>query len=518
MLLRSVISVVLFLCVCDGTACAQTQNSAELLWQKRDKLAQEFGSQLKPILEQCGQDQRTALQRELLIRRDPKRTYVFLAPVTRLKNNHGIPENTFEQLKQARSQYSQKLFELAQAQAEQKNASMAFQLLHEAIYYDPDHAQLRKILGHRLTDDQKNWHVASGRLRIRKASRAHPEFKWPRGEYYLCSTSHFEIASQANETETEQLARKLEQWHGIWRQVFFDYWSNPGTLVRWIDGKGSVRIPSRKFKVIFFKNEQQYIETLSTRVPGIQGSSGYYDDREKMSFFFAGDRTVEDTWRHELTHQLFSETTRTVKSPFESQFLWLGEGIAMYFESLTQHDGFVTLGGFDSRRLQYARRRYIKEQYFVPIKTLSAASQKEFQTHPDRAKIYSQSAGVAHFLMNSSYGNLQRPLSGFLKLCYQGKLKKDAFAKSLGISYEELDKQYQAFLLVQTGEIERWLKSSLSRTEFAFPATKLSAGDFQALGACENLLWLDLSATQIDDSTFHHLKTCRNLEQIFLSK
>ena len=136
----------------------------------------------------------------------------------------------------------------------------------------------------------------------------------------------------------------------------------------------------------------------------------------------------------------------------------------MYFESMVENKSYITLGGFDSRRMQFARRRCLKEQYFVPLKQLSSADQKEFQTHPDRARIYSQSAGVVHFLMNSENGQLQKPLSEFLKLCYQGKLKPGTFAKVIGKPFDELEKDYKKFLLVTPDQVADHLTACLLYT------------------------------------------------------
>ena len=504
------------ICLCLHPCDAQSDGDAKSLWERRQTLAKELDAQLAEFRSWCTENKATAPTElsSLRINRDQQRQYIFLPSETGFAEG----DQAHQKLQEIRRSHAEKVFSLAKKQSTAKNASFAYQLLNEVLHFHPDHAEVRKILGHRKSkNDETDWNVTSDRLRIRKATRIHSEFKWPKKSYFLASTAHFEISSRASEAETKALARKLERWHDIWRQVFFDYWSNPAALERWISGKGSVRIPTKKFKVIFFADKQEYVQELSRSVPGIEVSTGYYDDRQKTSFFYAGDQTTEDTWRHELTHQLFSESTRTIKSPFENQFLWLGEGIAMYFESLVEHDGYVTLGGFDSRRLQFARRRCIKEQFFVPLKMLSQADQTEFQTHPNRAKIYSQSAGVTHFLMNSAKGKLQKPLSEFLKLSYQGKLKTDSFAKILGTSFEKLEKDYKDFLKVQPDQIAKHLLAPKQRTELAIPGTKLTVQDFKAIGKCTNLIWVDLSAMDVRGARLEQLTSCTNLEQIFLT-
>ena len=35
-----------------------------------------------------------------------------------------------------------------------------------------------------------------------------------------------------------------------------------------------------------------------------------YDDKQRIAYFFAGDKSVYPTWFHEATHQLFQESFR----------------------------------------------------------------------------------------------------------------------------------------------------------------------------------------------------------------
>ena len=195
---------------------------------------------------------------------------------------------------------------------------------------------------------------------------------------------------------------------------------------------------------------------------GVEVSTGYYDSKAEISFFYDGDKTSEDTWRHELTHQLFRESGRaTNQKAFENQFIWLDEGIATYAESTTKNQHlfgeFYTLGGFDSRRMQYARFRRFLENYFIPSKELSDLGRVQLQQRNDLVKIYSESAGLAEFLMNSERGTLQPKLNQFLKIMYQGKVKPGRFQSEIGKTFLELDEQYVDFLKIQPSEITRFL-------------------------------------------------------------
>ncbi len=282
--------------------------------------------------------------------RDPERTYIFLPGKDAMPAiDEGLRGQWQTRLLQLRREHAERIFELARRAANEGSGTQAFRFLNEVLYYDPDHAAVREMLNHKKTDD--GWRVASDRLKSKTATKQHATMNWPAKTWASVSTPHFNIASQADEATTLLLAEKLERWQAVWRQVFFEFHTRSDAVARWIGGNGKAPRPSKKYDVIFFADKEQYVAQLSSSVPGIEYSEGYYNDSMKASFIFASDNSANhDTWRHELTHQLFQESIRTQTDPFEDGHIWLGEGIAMYFESMVDYDGYVSLGGFDSRR------------------------------------------------------------------------------------------------------------------------------------------------------------------------
>jgi len=279
---------------------------------------------------------------------------------------------------------------------------------------------------------------------------------------------------------------------------------NSSTSVkRWFENKGSFKEPKKRYNVVFFKDHQQYVTSLSRWVKGVEGSTGYYNQDLQLSFFSAGnDPQNIDTWKHEMAHQLFRETSRARKAPFKEQHLWLDEGIAMYFESLTDMNGYVTLGGFDARRLQYSRIRKLREGFFVPSQQLAFFSQEQFQARKDIASIYSQAAGMAHMLMNDERGMLQPRVSEFMKVIHKRKVKPDSFEKLIGKAMPQLDLQYLKFLETSNNEVSDYLLRPELRTELALPNADLSVSGFDSIGKCKRL----------------RLRGCVRLKQIFLTR
>jgi hypothetical protein len=332
------------------------------------------------------------------------------------------------------------------------------------------------------------------------------------------TTENFEIASQADEATTRMLAEQLQRWQWVWRQVCFDYWSSPVAVRSWIDGKSKARKVTKKFRVVFFRDQEQYVAELEKYVPGVGISTGFYSDQLQLSFFYASPNSPDvATWCHELTHQLFKETIRTRSSPFSDEQLWLGEGIAMYFEGLYDFGDFVTLGGFDTQRLQYARLRALKEGRYLPFAELSKLSQSELQAHADVRQLYSQAAGVTQFLMTGEQGRHRAGVIEFLKLFYTGNPKPEAWQKTVGLTAEQIDEQYPKFLRVEPGLVEGDLIAPAAIGELALPEAKLNEKDIARLGECTQLRWLDLSNAKMEAGIVKALVGCQKLSELDLS-
>ena len=447
---------------------------------------------------------------ELYQKRDLQRQYVFVP-------TEGIiaePANDLQaRIKEIKASHAQRVFELAKSAAENRSDADAFQLLHEVIHLDPSHKEARTALAHKFNEDD-GWQVTSDRIRVAKATKKQETMGWKKLTYLRVSTPHFNIDSIADEEATIELAQKLERWHEIWRQVFFEYWSPDGSVQRWLEGRGKMPKSSKKYQVIFFASKESYASQLEPRFKGIGVSKGYYSDQLESSFFYAGEGT---TARHELTHQLFQESMRAADTPFQDHYLWLGEGIAMYFESLVDHGDYVTLGGFDSTRLQFSRIRIFRERLYFDLGEISDMSADEFQTHEKVRRLYSQSAGMCHMLMNGNNGNHQQALIEFIKLVYRGKLKAGSFQEIVGLNDSEFRTSYEDFLRTDNTTIENYLIAPDERTDFSLGNSNLSQAAFEQIGKCDQLVLLDLSENPITADKLSALSGCQNLSQLFLS-
>jgi hypothetical protein len=525
--LRLILAILVCLLGISGDTAAQAppKGSSSTDWRsERIALEDEFLADLKRIAQWCDANGKPELAQttlSLFTDRDPRRQYIFLPSEKSMPIlSTGGSQEWLDQINQASVDHGSRIFDLAKNAGDKNAGSYAYQLLNEVLFYDRDHLITRKILGHKRQKD--GWNVAPDSLRFKSATRPHDFVQWPARSYVRVLTPHFEIESNAEEARIAYLAKELEQTYLIWRQVFYDYWGSSDAVKRWIDGSGTASRSRRRYRILFFKDRGSYLQQLEPLVPGIEVSTGYYDGKAEISFFYDGDKTAEDTWRHELTHQLFRESGRaTNQKAFENQFIWLDEGIATYAESTAKNQHlfgeYYTLGGFDSRRIQYARFRRFLENYYIPSQELSALGRVELQQRNDLVRIYSESAGLAEFLMNSEHGALQPKLNQFLRIMYQGKVKPGRFQSAIGKTFLELDEQYVDFLKIQPSEIIRFLIRPELKTELSLPGVNLTLKDFEAIGKCVQLNWLDLSGSKLPSDCFLKLGACNQLNQLFLN-
>ena len=450
------------------------------------------------------------------------RQYIFLPteksmPVAQVE---GVRATWLKKLNETKVAHAARLFELAKEAADANAHAIAFQLLHEVIHYDRDHAEVRRILGHKKLKDGR-WRIHSEKVKPpRQSSRPHDVVGWPAKSFFTVNTPHFQIDSNATEKETEELAKRLESWHYVWRQVFFEYWAKAPIIKKWLKGTGGLKIPRRRFRVIFFKDHADYVKQVSVMQSGIEGTAGYYNGILKVSFFPATDsigQRDEATWKHELTHQLFRESIATREQPFADHFLWLDEGVAMYFESLVVDGQMATVGGFDAKRLQYSRVRRLREDYHVPIQELAAMDKKAFQARPDIGLLYSESAGIVHMLMDSRKHDMQPVLIRFMKTIHKRKVKPNAFEKLIERSLKSLDQDYLEFLKVSNRDVEKRIENIFSVAAISAPDAKLSDAAFDVLGKCTNLRWLDITGCRFTKKRALKLSRLDRLSELFLT-
>jgi hypothetical protein len=381
---------------------------------------------------------------------------------------------------EARRGHADAFFALARKAVEADQGPLGYECLWRALCENPDHAAARAALGFyrrgdqwltkfaaRQFDDGLVWNARFGwikpdelnrhengerRLGVRWISaeqdaRRHADIR--RG--WKIETERFVVTTNHSLEEGARLAAELDRLESLWRRALADYWLDGPTLRRQIIAAES-GTPSdadgKKHAVVYFRDREEYIRTLRPMAPGVEISLGYYHDRGRTAYFFAGEDQHPGTIYHEATHQLFKETRRTVPRPGRRDNFWIVEAIACYFESIDGDERGDFLGGRDAGRLPAARER-IQEGFYVPFRVLVAYSPEQLLRDPNVAKIYSQSAGQAAFFMHADNGRRRATLARYLQSVYDGKATAATLADLFETDYDQLDAQYRRWIAAE---------------------------------------------------------------------
>jgi hypothetical protein len=419
------------------------------------------------------------------IARDPMRTYAFLpgdvlAPVP-MPDDEKLAREWQDRFTEVRKQQGARLWKLASEAVSQNQASAAFELLGETLREDPDHAAARKAAGYAFI--QKKWRTQFEALALREGRVWHGEFGWlpakhveryEQGERFTdgqwisrdedtkrhaklaqgwqIATEHFEISTNHSLEAGVALGEQLERLYTVWRQVFAGFITPQPQLARIFAGREKLRRSPRRHQVVYFRDKEEYRQALGPAVGAEIGiTSGIYLGNERRAYFFVqepsqGEAFDDGTLNHEATHQLFNEIRPTASDVGRRGNFWAIEGVACYMESLETHAGYYTVGGADAVRLRDAQYRYFQSQFYVPLAELCTYGMLRLQQDREIAKLYSQSAGLAHFMMHAESGKYRDRLEQYLGVVYVGRDDPTTLAQVMGMSYDQIDQQYRTFL------------------------------------------------------------------------
>lgn len=489
---------------------------------KNDASYENSLAELAGRCEQLKLEQQATISREWFTRRDPRRNYLFLPPTSDefVVGDQGalIEQQWSRRFRQLREGQAAFLFELSSKMLNSGRADLAFQLLHEVLHENPDHAEARRILGYRRLNGQ--WRRPTGDITATIARSRHSDFPWPPGGYWQINSQHFRIITNGDKEAAIKLAGNLERLFDVWKQLYFDYWSNRDSLQRLFDNDSVPRTSRKKHVVVLFASRDEYNAALRDDFPGIEQSLGFYSSIRKESMLFddRGEAVTIPTWRHEVTHQLFQESFRTPSQVGLNHNFWLIEGLAMYMESMVDHQRYVTVGGFDAQRLQFARFRLFHERFFVPLDVLSRWGRDEFQRNELVKKLYTESSGVTHFLMDGDHGRHRQALVALARLVYTNRQRIDSLETLTDASFQDLGKAYQQFLRVTKQEVIQFLDDERKITQLSLSYSDIDDEALARLANLKQLEWLALSNTQVTDSGLQHLTGMQVLDQLFLEQ
>jgi len=492
-----------------------TATHADTASPARTETDTQFRQQLEKLASRCDElklVEQARLTRQLATPLRPDQNRIFVPSFSR---NLRPPASAGEDarfwythlVKQCQAQAA-RLFPIARQWKEQGQATEAYRLLHEILFLDPSHQQAGKILG---------LGRSASKPRAVQARSAHPQLGWASRRYWTITSRHFTIVTNHSAQAGIDLAEQLEILHVAWRQLLFPLWSNAELLSRRWQDPATALGPEKKHQVVLFADRKEYVETLTANQSRIGLTSGIYQYDRAVAFFYMASPAPTTIWNHEVTHQLMQEMRPAIAEVGRDQNFWIVEGIALYMESLRQHDCYLTAGGFESNRLQYARYRRITEQFYIPLERLVLMGRDHVQMDDGIRRLYSQSAGLAHLLMDGNGGELREGLFKYLELVYQGKDDISSLATVLGKTTGKLDGQYGRFLVVRDQDLAR-LPPGVSLNNLTLGSCPISDQGIQHLAGQQELRWLDLTGTMVSDRGFSVIADSTQMEQLSLER
>lgn len=431
----------------------------------------------------------------------------------------------WEHFTAARREYAAALYELA-VQHVEHDPGATYPLLYEICWLDPDHAAARTVLGFRLKESEQTdggegndgqpsgrWYRGSDRISVSVGRTALRDYGFLPRQYWRVTSEHFRVLTNTSETRGRELVELLERLHAGWEQAFFDYWGHAPSLTRRLTTTSAPprRTPKRHV-VVLFADREQYVRQLTPLEPLIEKTIGYYFAPRRTAYLYDAADPRVSAWRHEVAHQLFAETLNAEPTVGERSDFWVVEALALYVESYVEHDDYITLGGPTARRLQFARYRALREGFRVPLEQLTAWGRREIQAHERLGALYSQFAGIAHFMLDGE-STVRRGFLQYARDTYLNQAARKSLESYIGEHVSDFDRRYLSFLDVHDDALRSGERpQSLCLTRCTVSAAGLRRLDLSAVQ------WLDLSDTEVGDEILPILTTAQAVEQLSLER
>ncbi|MDR0337285.1 MAG: hypothetical protein LBI18_09365 [Planctomycetaceae bacterium] len=390
---------------------------------------------------------------------------------------------------QEQKEIAENIYRQAVAAAENKQGLEAMRLAIKVLETNPDHEIVRRIFGFKLFHGQ--WRTGWEIDRLTKGFIDHPVFGWIPKEFvapyesgkrmipqfgwvdadeanrfhadirrgWQIATEHYDLLTNHSLEEGVRLSRRLEHLYRAWKMLFFNMLLSEEKLAKlFTESLSGGTLP--RHRVYVFRDKQDYVAFLKNLEPGfemqLRESNGFYHPQRFISYFFPVSADMDqfdaDTVRkalyHEGTHQLFQEARPKSNLPGVRNNFWIVEGIAMFMETFRIEENQYKIGNKNDSRLFAAKAHRFDPDYlfYLPFDQTTALGRKEFQTHPRLARLYSQSAGMTHFLMLDRQGQYRYAIFELLRQVYSGSAKPNTLSKLTERSYQELDQEYTEFL------------------------------------------------------------------------
>ena len=457
--------------------------NADELYQTAQKLRAQYAAELADLATWCDQQGLAAeaqKTRSWLRVRDPNKVYV--AVLSKEVGQSELPDDAPSRLLEwhtrfmrLRNEHAGELYDHARRAIRRNRASLAFDLVLAALRENPDHEPIRRLLGYQAYRGQ--WRTAYEVRKLRAKQVWHDQFGWLPSSFvrryeagqrkagsrwvsaeedaalrrdinrgWDIETEHYTIRTNHSIEAGVELSRQLERVYRVWKQLFARYYLSEAQVTALF--AGAARSPagrSQPHHVVYFRDRDDYLQYFQPQIPDIDKSIGIYVAETRRAYFYHGEDDVRNL-SHEATHQLFHESRPVGPGVGGPHNGWIVEGVALYMESLREEEGYHVLGGFDDVRVRDARHRLLEDDFYVPLAQFTRFSLEDIKRHEQIRTLYSQAAGLGHFLVHYDGGRYRDALVAYLPAVYSRSDNPNTLAQLTGTSYAELDRQYRQFL------------------------------------------------------------------------
>ena len=477
-IILTVLLAALFSCGIDGAEPAQPS---------------EYRRRMTELADRCSADGMN-LEAEITRRRiGPDDPYGFFLPVLPDAPLSALPDDAspeqrrwFAEMREIQRSEGEKYLARAKELAEKREGYAALETAARGLLIDPESEPLRALFGWRPHDGKwrTDWEIE----RLDRGETDHAVFGWipksdlpryeagerPRGKNWISAerdaaepirfasarkieTEHYRIRSTAPLEETVRLARRLEEYHHVWTFFFLPMTMTEREAAGVVAGKK--RPTERPHKIALFRNRAEYLDAAMKldRTAGVS-SGGYFASEETVYVYLTDPNNSDETPLetmivHEGTHQLFAESPRTKKGSRRDGLLagvdsnyWVLEGIATYMETFVERPNGYAVGGLKSYRFIRAKERADEPGGLLSTAELSALGKKGFQESANLPALYTESAGLAHFLFHAEEGRFRNAFLDLIFLVYRDQADPETLSKLTGLSFGELDQRFREYL------------------------------------------------------------------------
>ena len=471
---------------------SSSRNTLTAVQEKHREHFQEFANELEKLVEFCqsknlsegGDRVQGRLNESRLI--SPETPSLKLPALPRevqpeISNQLTADERFWQtQLRKQDTDYAKRLYLLSRQSLNNGNPSFAYRLVREAAVHDPDHPQVRKILGYVRSGNE--WVTPFAAEMIKKQNVWHEEFGWLpkshlvryaagernfKGRWVTTAkeevlrqsfadgwevrTDHYLIKTNYSLERGVELGKALEDYYEYFNETFAGFFNTPEQLKKLFEGAAKSDRPNAKQYVVhYYRSREEYLDRLKKQFPNIAQTNGVYMTNDRVAHFYHDPNAAhEATLFHEATHQLFFESHSKERPIGEKAHFWIIEGIACYMESFHCRNGVVSVGDPQYIRFAGARANLLAEKsYYVPLREFSGLGMRDFQNAPQPGlmKNYTQASGLARFFMHYDKGRYREALVAHLSQLYSANNNVRDQAKGLdnltGVAFEDLDRQY----------------------------------------------------------------------------